>query len=542
MNDDRLDQLIRSSLEWQAEQHARHAPTLATSARRVAERLGPRPVGLRSVVTLRPDSGRSLQLFLALLLLAALAAAVAVGSGLIRPPQPSPDLRSFGVGGSCIGTPLPDGVVFTVQTGEFMTTLYDDGALVTDRSTVGETKLSSITGIDYFGRRLSPVGVQMLRDRLSEARVSEGCRSLRTRESSGSLSAAMAEGPAELSWNPDRGQYNLARLASEEEEARIRDLAESLEHPETWLPDDAWIDVGGQPLVPERWLVFIGLVPTDYRPGDGLNLPNGVVLEGSDPRYAIVDLPGAQEPATFGTEMPFKDRFAAGLTERCGILDRADAVRLAESLDSVVLGADGWGDLFTTDLSRAVSINVAPSFPVGYGCAAAIERIQSEESGAGTTAPPVPPENVAGVVPCELMSESVDALLGGIDARRPAPASLRLGAQGGACVLSKARRMDFDLQRAVVAIHTGGFDDALAAAAAGSVLGDRTTEESIQGRPSWVNDCLASARPCGGAIVVWSDPFLIIIEFGRDYTGALPDVTLDAARRVVEDVLGNLRD
>ena len=136
MNDDRLDQLIRSSLEWQAEQNARHAPSLATSARRVAERLGPQPAGLRSVVTLRPASGRSFQLLLAVILLALLAA-VAVGSGLIRLPQPPPDLRPFGVGGTCSGTAPAHGVVFTVQTADVPTTLYEDGSLVTDRSSLG---------------------------------------------------------------------------------------------------------------------------------------------------------------------------------------------------------------------------------------------------------------------------------------------------------------------------------------------------------------------------------------------------------------------
>jgi hypothetical protein len=541
MNDDRLDQLIRAALEWQADEDARRAPSLATSTRRVADHLGQQPARHGPVMTLRPGSGRSFQLLLqVILLLALLAAAAAIGSQLIRVPR-SVDPPPFGFGAGCT-TPLADGVIFTVQTAGFPTTLYEDGALVTDRSAVGETKLSSVTGIDYVGRRLSAMGIQMLKDRIAEAGVTAGCRSLRTRGYSGSISAATPEGSSELVWHPDQGQYLLARLASDEEEARIHDLAEALEHPDTWLPDEAWLDVEGQAIIPDRWLVFIGLVPTDYRPGDGIGLPNGVMLEGSDPRYSIVDLPDGQEPATFGTEMPFKDRFAVGLTERCGILDRAAAVRLAESLDSVVLGADGWGDLFTTDLSRAVAINVAPSFPPGYDCAAAIDRIQAEEFPTGTTTASEPPESLAGLSPCELMSESVDALLGGIDFRRPRPAALQLGAASSACVLHRRRSMDYDHLQAVLTLHIGDFNDEVAAETARSVLGDRATAESIQGRPSWVNECLALALPCGGAIVVWSDPYLIIAEFGRDYRGARTDVTLQTARMVVEDVLGNMPD
>ena len=118
MNDDRLDQLIRSSLEWQAEQDARHAPSLATSARRVAERLGPQPAGLRSVVTLRPASGRSFQLLLAVILLALLAAVatIFVGSRTQEPTLPTGPTGSVAVartsGHAAVG--LPDGRVLVV--------------------------------------------------------------------------------------------------------------------------------------------------------------------------------------------------------------------------------------------------------------------------------------------------------------------------------------------------------------------------------------------------------------------------------------------
>jgi hypothetical protein len=102
--------------------------------------------------------------------------------------------------------------------------------------------------------------------------------------------------------------------------------------------------------------------------------------------------------------------------------------------------------------------------------------------------------------------------------------------------------MNFDLKQAELTLHTGDFDDDVAAETAHAVLGDEAMELAIDERPSWVNECLASALPCGGAIVVWSDPFLIIIEFGRDDTESRPDVTLGTARMVVEDVLRNLPD
>jgi len=118
MNDERLDQLIRSSLEWQAEQDARRAPSLATSARRVAERLGHQPASVEPVVHLRPASGRSSHLLLALILLALLAAAatIIVGSRTQELTLPTgltgsvAVARSWGHG----AVSLPDGRVLVV--------------------------------------------------------------------------------------------------------------------------------------------------------------------------------------------------------------------------------------------------------------------------------------------------------------------------------------------------------------------------------------------------------------------------------------------
>jgi hypothetical protein len=118
MNDDRLDQLIHTSLEWQAERAARRAPSLANSVRAVAERLGPQPPVLAPVVVARPGSGRSLHLILAVILLALLAAAAAIVIGSWRqestlPTGPTGSLAvARGSGHAAVA--LPDGRVLVV--------------------------------------------------------------------------------------------------------------------------------------------------------------------------------------------------------------------------------------------------------------------------------------------------------------------------------------------------------------------------------------------------------------------------------------------
>lgn len=118
MNDARLDQQIRAALEWQADQDARRAPSLATSARRVAERLGPQRARIGSVVTLRPAPGRGFQLLLTVILLGLLAAAatIIVGSWNQAPILPTGLSGSLHVarGAGHAAVSLPDGRVLVV--------------------------------------------------------------------------------------------------------------------------------------------------------------------------------------------------------------------------------------------------------------------------------------------------------------------------------------------------------------------------------------------------------------------------------------------
>lgn len=115
--DERLDQLIRASLEWQAKQAARRAPSLGQSVRAVAERVGPQTNGIVPVIVARPGSGRGFELIVVVALLALLATAVAVVVGRTQqftlPTGPSGStVDPRGAGHAIVA--LPDGRVLVV--------------------------------------------------------------------------------------------------------------------------------------------------------------------------------------------------------------------------------------------------------------------------------------------------------------------------------------------------------------------------------------------------------------------------------------------
>jgi hypothetical protein len=95
MNDQQLDQLIRTSLAWRADRQAARQPSIRAAAHRLSARLEPAEARLRPRVVVAPAAtGLAQMLLTLLLLLALLAAAVVVGSSLLdqrRPGTACPD-------------------------------------------------------------------------------------------------------------------------------------------------------------------------------------------------------------------------------------------------------------------------------------------------------------------------------------------------------------------------------------------------------------------------------------------------------------------
>ena len=423
--DERFDQLLRSALEWQADDAARGVPSMERSVRRLAERLGPEPERRLPVISARVGTGRGLQLIAVLLLLALLAALLAIGSQLLRPSfEPPP----FGYESECMTPPL-EGIVYTASFDEVPLVLHDDGRLITLLSAAGDERSQILDTAGGLERRLSPVGIELIFDRVAETIPEPGCRHLRSTESIGEISVFTPAGLVELSWHPS----NSGRRLTPEEETAAEALDLALARPELWLPPDAWQDATEVRVAPDRWVVIIEITPSGFAPGDEVQLSTGGVLEGSDPRYARVVLPGGQEPAEFGTQIAERD----GTAVRCGVLGTDDARRLSDSLDAMPLATHDDEELFTTDLASRVFIYVATAYPDEPDCA---RQGREMESAANPTPAPLPPtprpgDDLAGIDPCSFLPPTVDAMFEGEIVRERRLSTVPLGSPAEACDL-----------------------------------------------------------------------------------------------------------
>jgi hypothetical protein len=543
-----FDRQVRAALEWQADERARRAPTLSESARHVAERLGPQPTRIVPVIVARSGTGRSIQLvFVVALLLAVVAIAIAIGSQVLRtlpvPFEPVP----FGFGGPC-DAPPDDELVYTVVDEDSPTTLYGDGRLVRAPLNPGDTRSAIFEGQDTFERRLSPLGIERIRERI-EATELAGCRYLRAASTSGQITVHGPDGVATLYWHPSNGSGQFLRQATPEEEAAAADLYAALEHPETWLPADAWIDDVEQRVRPERWYVIVELSDSGLRPGDVYTTSTGLVLDGADPRYRRVVMPGGVEPAEFGMEIP---AIGGAPRARCGVVTTADAQALAASLDALPLAMHDEEQLFTEDMTTSVFIYVVAATPNEPDCA-----LFAEQRGVGgePTATPRPsshPEDdLAAIDPCSLVPAAVDGMLEA-ETRETRDATVTIGKPARSCVLlalPPPPAFPVPARLAAVTLYPRTVDEASAAALALSVLGGTPIAETIAGRPVWLNTCLAAAQPCGAAAVAWADGRLLVFELDpppsddpSEPMSAGSPVPIELARGVLDATLASLDD
>ena len=551
--DDRLDQLIRESLEWQAEQRARRAPSLAKSVREVSERLGWKTDAGGLVVLARPRSAVGIQLaFIVLLLVGLVAAALIAGSQLINPPDP---VSRFGSAVVCAEAPpeevvYPEGVVYTVDDLDVYmgddpavypdvldsdpVTLYEDGLLVRADRTDRTRSTPLLDSTVWLERRLTARGIELVRERIAGVVSETGCRELRSREAFGRIRVFGPNGAAGLRWH---SLSSAARLLTFEEEAAIEQLERDLSHPESWLPAEAWQDATERAAT-LYWRVSVSLTPSDYGPGDEITLDSGEVLRGSDPRYLTIVLPGRQRPAEFGTEQPA--RGPNGEVFRCGILNADEARALAESLAPVQRGMPGSKQLFTDDLRWNVYVALGRNYFRRPECT---DPLVSEPG--LTPVLPTPPAGAAFVAtdPCDLIPASAPAIVGGDTIREfPDPVVLLGGLGARTCSIEVTQNGETVFQPALVTLHPDRVDEASATTLGEALLGAGVVGERVGPDRIWVNECLAESKPCVGAIVAWSDPYFLSFEFNQDFSGEdrFPTTTREAARSFVDAVLDRL--
>ena len=525
--DERFDGLLRAALTWQADEAVRAAPRLERSVDVVAARIGP-GAGRRPVLVSGPGSSRGLQLaFVALLLLVLLAAVLAIGSFLV--PRAGLEPPRFGYATRCL-TPPDDTMVYGVF-GDVdpPLVLNADGLLWQMESNLGETRTAMFEGIVGIERRMTERGIELVRQRIAETLPDPGCRALRSSGEIGQIAALVAGQHVELSWHPQ----NPGRRLTADEEAAAEALEEALLHPEVWLPADAWIEPGEQRATPERWLTIVEVTPSGFGPGEEVPLSTGAMLEGSDPRYERVVLPGGVAPAEFGAEVAQRD----GTAVRCGVLPTSDALALASSLDELPLAMHDEEELFTTDLTARVFIYIATAYPQEPDCG----RFGEQTTAAFEPTPlpsisPGPDDDLATVDPCGLIPPSIDERFAGTESREEQPGEVGLGIPARTCwLLSHEDGNVVPKHRLAVTVYPRSVDDATAEVLAEAVLGGGFVEEAVPSGRLWLNDCFAGAVDCRRIATAWSAPAFVVVEFSGGPGG--PEIPPATARSVAAEIV-----
>jgi hypothetical protein len=531
MNDRRLDELIRSSLGWEAARVAGRQPSLQRASSKLAARVGA-DVGRRQVVLTPAGAGGFSTLTIILLLLALLAAAVFVGSLLLRTAPTLPRSGPFGHATECL-VGLRDGVVFEVGT-EFSGvdftgaaqdenyTLWADGTHLRNPMIGAKSRAARIRQMSYSQRVLTAAGVDALRERIVAAGLTAGCRSLRA-SVGGRITAHLESGYMEVFWGPNVSSRPLARLLSDEEESKLVSLVDELIDPSTWLSGEMWVQPGVHTVQPRHWLVYIEVRPTGHEAGDTVALRDGGTLEGTDPRYAQVSLPGGHDLLDFGAPIEMPGLNSMQLSKlRCALVTRDEALALAASLDALSLGTDGEGELFSPDLALEITTSIEPSHPEIYDCAAAAATLRRTGAPMPETAQPA--GELADVDPCSLIPAGSGSQMLATSGQATWPSRLPLGLPARACVLFDERPTNEDpfsdpyYATAMVTLYPRRVELVTAEQLALDMFGAGSGSDQIAGHPMWSNDCFAARRECQLAVAAWADGRLIGFEFSDQLT------------------------
>jgi hypothetical protein len=525
--DERFDVTLRSALRWEADRAGRRHPPIDEAAARLAARLGPEPSLHRPRVIAFPEwrhgqPARRLPALVVIALLAALLAALAVGSGLVRLPwfeeRNAPLVApQFGLAGPCENR-LPDGVAMDVHFARDPARIrvYSDGRIVR----ITGTGWSAVAGWSIQARataqRLAPTGVEALLGTLAEAGLTPGCR---TNEASRPMRIS-ADTPAGLvvaTWGPYEGAYPgyaVMRVMTDDEEAVMAALAERLDDPEDWLPPDAWIDATRQPFTPAEWVVSVSENDSGQQPGDRLGFPNGLELDGSNPAFDDVRLPDGQTFATF----------------RCGVIDAADAAALREQLDTTAAPSDATWDLYSQDLTRIYTVQI-DALDGGPACGAN----SPEPSASPRPEGDLSALDVCAIVPPGVATEVLDA-----PEARALEGPAQFDVASGGCVFSGATE-DVSFARPIAELYVYGrtVDEATARTLVDGYLGG-AAEERLGPHPAWVSACWQPAHVCPGTIAGWTDGHLVFVVAAQNVIQQVPLATDEQARSVLRAALDQI--
>lgn len=518
MDDARFDRLVTAALRQHADDLSSRQPAADVALERLGLRLGAQPARatlLDGLVPGRFRASRPASIAWLALLLAGLVTAAIIGAQLLRqerqpivvvPVTPAPNASAgplgaappFGFGASCTILIDPD-VLVEVESSlgdQTSTMTYGRPGYVTSMTT------GSFMGFDEgpSTRMLTDEALGLVEDRITaDLDLAPGCYKLRTSEAGGLLTVRTAEGLVQIAWSQTAGDTYLARQMPVDESERLRYLAGELAAPDMWLPEGAFLDGRTREWEahPPHWLVHTILNPTEPLGPP----PSGSTGSGRADRIALPDGAALEE---FGTPIEFPAVRHPDATQRCASITQDEAIALATSLDSPVLGIDT--SLSTPDHSLEIFLSLIPAAEA-YDCAA----FEADLRANGSTFPVMPPMvtgDLAFVDPCNL---APDAVRGRVDMTGYAIPDLAFGVSARRCVLVNHESFGVASERVQLWLYPSTLTLADAEIVVAAVFGDGATTAALDGHPIWLNHCLDGGA-CVGAIAAWDDGRLLVLE------------------------------
>lgn len=506
MRDDQFDIQLRQFLALQATDTA-GAPSAAEMATRLSARAKTaHPFGL---------SPQLMWIVLAGLLMAAIAGAAVAAALLLRNeqavlPAPSGSPNTTAQVGTLTamddplanycGQPLSADVAvqFVVRTSqpsfdETILLVLPDGTVLSGK----RSDLQFDAGMQQ--RRLTDAGLERVADLVFAADLPD-CQPVTfgTENEDGSLVAR--KGTDEISaWFGSASTLQVRRTSAAEG-AAMTHLAEQLQNLDDTLDASSWRDVAWQPYLPDDWKLTIGLA-TEEAAECGLNAPPTSAPVPSTRLRCPADekLPTGTPLLNFGTLYPAITLSSGGYQTayRCGFIDATLAAAVPEALGLEPSLYGRYGRLLQPPDAERLSVLLTAQLPGDRGC-------EGPEPPAPIGAPPS--DLAPAVDACALITGAIEGA--GTGAKDQIVASTDGGAGWwSGCYAEVAQG---NIQIAVRGRRTTAADGA---SYASSLLGAGVTSERLSGRTIYWNDCFGADSGCNPAVVIESEPHLIVISW-----------------------------
>jgi hypothetical protein len=504
MLDDQFDIQLRQFLALQATDTA-GAPSAAEMATRLSARAKTaNPFGL---------SPQLIWIVLAALLMAAIAGAAVAAALLLRNDQailPAPTLSPSPTAPAGTLTAMDDPLLnycgsypkadlpvqFVVRTSQ---PSFDETILlVLPDGTVLSGKRSDLRfGAGMQQRRLTDAGLDDVTDLVFAADLPD-CQEVTfgTENEDGWLVARTGTDQVTALF----GSNGLRiRQISAAEAFAMADLAEQLLNLDDTLDPSSWRDAAWQPYLPDDWKLTIGLA-TEEAAECGLNAPPTSAPVPSTRLRCPADekLPTGRPLLNFGTLYPAIALRLGGYQTayRCGFIDATLAAAVPEAL-GLEPGLYGqYGRLLQPPDPERLSVFLTAQLPGDRGC-------EGPEPPAPIGAPPS--DLAPAVDACALITGAIEGA--GTGAKDQIVASTDGGAGWwSGCYAEVAQG---NIQIAVRGRRTTAADGA---SYASSLLGAGVTSARLSGRTIYWNDCFGADSGCNPAVVIESEPHLIVIS------------------------------